>query len=282
MEFEDWFASMRPDWGFLGVVQRCAAAGLILVAWCSPTLGQERPAHPEEEPSETDRSISYGAQIAFGSGHADRGFVINDRPVVQPVVWVSGSVAEFSLWGSFPLAQTTDGSRPRIMELEVTGGHQWGNLWMAPAVRMFFYHDPLSSYSTRSWEAWLHLSYDVGPFSLFTNQSVDVLTYRGAYYGEAGIESEWHFSPTVEVGSSFGAGWASSKFNDLFVDINRSAFNRISAESWLTVYLESHRYISAHAEFSTIVDPRVRAEATRPSFIFVSLSIGFELGGNSR
>src|SRR5437773_11842028 len=35
--------------------------------------------------------MTYGVEIAFRSGHADRGFIINDRPVVQPVMWFSGS-----------------------------------------------------------------------------------------------------------------------------------------------------------------------------------------------
>ena len=40
--------------------------------------------------------MTYGIEIAFRSGHADRGFIINDRPVVQPVMWFSGSGTEFS------------------------------------------------------------------------------------------------------------------------------------------------------------------------------------------
>lgn len=290
VKLEKRIAWTRHRWSFPGARhQRCVAAGLTLFAWYSLTFAQDQsapartfPEPSEEKQSEQEGSISYGAQVAFRSGHADRGFVINDRPVVQPVMWWSGSVAEFSLWGSFPLAQTTDGSRPQIVELEVTSGHQWKDLSMAPAARMFYYDDRLSSSSTRSLEAWLYLSYDAGPFSLFSNQSVDVLTYRGAYYGEAGIESEWHVSQTVEVGGSFGAGWASSKFNDLYVDIYRSAFNRISVEGWLTLHVEPHNYFSTHVEFSTIMDPGVRAGATRPTFILVRFATGVEMGGSAK
>src|SRR5213593_4227610 len=57
--------------------------------------------------------MTYGVELALRSGHADRGFIINDRPVVQPVMWLSGSGAEFSAWSSFPLAETTDRARPR-------------------------------------------------------------------------------------------------------------------------------------------------------------------------
>ncbi len=64
--------------------------------------------------------MAYGIEIAFRSGHADRGFIINDRPVVQPVMWFSGSGTQFSVWSSFALAQTTDDARPQIVELELT------------------------------------------------------------------------------------------------------------------------------------------------------------------
>ncbi len=276
----------QPRSGFPGTLAY-VTSGLTLIAWCSLALAADRSTadqmapgptedQNEERQSEQEHPVSYGAQVAFKSGHADRGFVINDRPVVQPVVWTSGTVAAVSLWGSFPLAQTTDGSRPQIMELELTREDQWGSLRVAPAVRMYFYRDPQSVYSTRSLEGWLYLSFDAGPFSFFSNQSVDVMTYRGAYYGEAGIESEWRVSPTLEVGASVGAGWADSKFNTIYVDVHKSAFNRASAEGWLTVHVVPQSYIRMHFEFSTIVDPWVRAEARRPTFVFTGLATGVE------
>ena len=186
---------------------------------------------------------TYGVEIAFRSGHADRGFIINDRPVVQPVMWFSGSGTEFSAWSNFALAQTTDGARPRIVELELTHEQTWGKVTAQPAIRMFFYHDALSTDRTPSLEGWLTLSYDVGPFQLFTRQSLDVLTYKGAYFVDAGIA--------------------------------RRALDRVGAEMWLTVY-KKRFYVGPHLEFSTIVDPAVRAATTRPTYLLVRLSLGGE------
>ena len=186
---------------------------------------------------------TYGVEIAFRSGHADRGFIINDRPVVQPVMWFSGSGTEFSAWSNFALAQTTDGARPRIVELELTHEQTWGKVTAQPAIRMFFYHDALSADRDRSLEGWLTLSYDVGPFQLFTRQSLDVLTYKGAYFVDAGIA--------------------------------RRALDRVGAEMWLTVY-KKRFYVGPHFEFSTIVDPAVCAATTRPTYLLVRLSLGGE------
>lgn len=230
-------------------------------------------------PSFAQRSanhLSYGVELAIRSGHADRGFIISDRLVMQPVTWVTSSIAEFSVWGNVPLAETTDGARPGILELEVTHRREWRRLTIGPAVRVYFYRDPLSPYSTRSIEGWLYLSFDAGPFRLFTNHSLDVLTYEGAYFVDAGLESARSISERVEIGGSFAAGWASWRFNDAWVGVAKSTLNRLTASGWLTAYLNSHFYIGPHVELSSIVDPDVRAAALRPTYVLVGLSVGGE------
>jgi hypothetical protein len=243
----------------------------------SPVFTQSSPNLSAEKGSEKKPPVSYGAEIVFQSGHADRGFVISDRPVVQSEAWVSGRGVEFSLWNNLTLAETRDGSRPRILEMELSSEHQWRKLTIEPAITMYFYNDALnrSSSSDRSIESWLYLSYHAGPFRLFTNHSFDVLTYRGAYFGEAGIELERRVS-RVKVGGSFSTGWASAAFNDEYADIRKSALNRISVEGWLKAYLQPHFYIRPHFEFSSIVDRALRTEVERPTFVFFGLTTGVE------
>jgi len=215
-------------------------------------------------------------EIAFRSGHSDRGFLISDRPVVQPVAWLSAGGTDLSAWGNLPLSETTDGARPEILEIELTREHTWKRLTIAPAVRAYFYHDPLSPYNTRSIEGWLHLSFDTGPFSLFMTHSLDVETYQGAYFVDAGIKSEHSVSDRLEIGGSLGAGWASARFNDMWVGVARSALNRVSAEGWLTAHVNSRYYIAPHVEFSTLLDRDVRAAALRPGYVRVGLAVGGE------
>lgn len=241
------------------------ALGLVLLAWCAPVVAQD-----------TVR-VSYGLETAFRSGHADRGFLISDRPVFQPVAWVSGLGTEFSLWGNLALAYATDGSRPEIAEAELTHKFAWKSLTIEPAARMYVYHDAVSRASDRSLEAWLNLSNHLGPFTLFTNHSIDLLDYRGGYFGEAGVESSRKLSPGVEIGGSLGGGWANAKFNDYWAGVAKSAFNRISAEWWLTFYPEPHFYIGPQVEFSSIVDRTVRTgDLFTPTYFLFTLSSGVE------
>ena len=247
------------------------AAWLTLVVWAP------LPAVAQRTASEAERPVGYGLEIAFRSGHADRGFLLSDRPVIQPVVWLSGGGADFSAWSNFTLAQSTDGSRAEIQELELTHASKLKHLSIAPALRMFFYHDPLSHYSTRSLEGRLYLKYDAGPFRLFTNHSVDVLTYRGAYFGEAGIESEGHLSQRLEIGGSLGAGWASATFNDAYAGVAKSALNHINAKGWLTAHVNQRFYIGPTFELNTTLDRMVRAQQVRPTYLLVGLTVGGDL-----
>jgi hypothetical protein len=246
---------------------------LALLA-ASPAFAQHiNPA--EEKPSEPEQPISYGVELGFGSGHADRGFVISDRPVFQPVLWVSGSVATLSVWGNLTLDETTDGSRPQIVEMELTHAREWGNVTIEPALRMFVYRDPVSIYSSRSIEGWLYLSYDARLFRLVTNHSLDALTYRGAYYGDAGIEIDQRVSPRFELGGSLKAGWTSAKFNDAYVGVDKPAFSLINVESWLAASVK-HLYIRPFVRFSAIVDRAVRSQLSRPTLFLAGLATGVE------
>ena len=254
-----------------------ATAVWLVLASCAPVFAQSTsPKPPEEKRSENERPLSYGVEIELSSGQADRGFVISDRPVIQPVTWVSGRVAAFSVWSNIPLAETTDGSRPQILEMELARAHEWRNLTIEPAIRTFFYRDPSSNYSSRSIEGWLYLSYHLGLFRLFANQSVDVLAYRGAYFGEAGIAFERRVSQRAKVGGSVNTGWASSTFNDAWFGIDKSALNLTGVEGWLTVYLTPHLYIGPHVRFTTTVDRAVRVELAQPTMFFVGLATGVE------
>lgn len=249
------------------------ALWLVVATPCAPAFGQNPPALVQ---STAKPPTSFGVEIAFRSGHAYNGFIISDRAVVQPVVWVSGDGAEFSVWGNLPLAATSDGARPQILELEASREHKWGHLTIAPAMRMYFYRDPVNIDADRSIEGWLYLKYRVGPLRLFTNHSLDVLTYRGAYYGEAGISSEQHVTPQLEVGGSVGAGWASAKFNATYAGVATSVLDRVMVEGWFTAHLTPHTYISPHVEFSSIVNRAVRAELTHPTYVLVRLATGVE------
>src|SRR5262249_55235230 len=114
----------RRGWRWQRAGIAWAMAGLSGVTVCAPACAQDTSAVPSRSP----RPLSYGAEIAIRTGHADRGFVVSDRAVIQPEVWVSGGGAELSAWSSFTLAETTDSARPQILEFELTRALEWKSL----------------------------------------------------------------------------------------------------------------------------------------------------------
>jgi hypothetical protein len=230
----------------------------------------------DEKAVEQASSIPFGAEIALRSGHADRGFLINDRPVLQPVVWATARGADLSLWGSFPLATTTDGARPMILEAEGTREVAWGRLSVAPAVRIYYYRDPVNSYGVHSIESWVYLSVEAGPLRLFSNHSVDIATFRGAYFGEAGVEAKRELAGGGELGGSASMGWASGAFTAVYTDVAAPGLERVGVEAWLTRQVNSRFYIGPHLEFSRIVHPELRTQMQRPTYLLVRLATGVE------
>jgi hypothetical protein len=222
-------------------------------------------------------TFSYGLETAFRSGHSDRGFLISDRQVLQPVLWASWGRTAGYLWGNVPMAAASDGSRPWIVEAELSQTVEWNGFSITPATRMYFYRDPILYGSSRSLEVWLHLTRDVGVLTLFARQSVDLLDNRGGYSGEAGVASSAHVSPSLELGGSFGAGWANATFNEWWAGVAKPALSRVGVDGWVTVYVTPNVYLTPHVEFSTIVDRDVReGDLYRPTYFLFRLATGVE------
>jgi hypothetical protein len=122
----------------------------------------------------------------------------------------------------------------------------------------------------------IKLSYPAGPIRLFTSHSFDVLTHKGAYFGEAGVELARRLSEKNELGISLDTGWASSTFNQAYVGVNKSAFSLVGLECSWTHHLKSRFYPRPHFEFTSVVDQQVRASLSHPNFFTFGLALGVE------
>jgi hypothetical protein len=120
------------------------------------------------------------------------------------------------------------------------------------------------------------LSYPVGPLRIFTSHSLDVLAYRGSYFGEGGIGYEAHVTKKTALALTLRSGWASSKFNDVYIGLGKAALNFIGAEGSLTYHLKPNLYLRPHFEFSSIADRRLRAYLSSPTFVNFGLAIGID------
>jgi outer membrane scaffolding protein for murein synthesis (MipA/OmpV family) len=124
-------------------------------------------------------------------------------------------------------------------------------------------------------EGSLKLSYPAGPLRIFTTHSFDVLAYRGSYFGEAGVEYEKQVAKSIEFATSIRSGWASAKFNDVYIGVNKSAFNYVGVEGSFTYYLGQRMYFRPHVEFSSITDRMLRGQLAPANIVNFGLAFGF-------
>ena len=123
-------------------------------------------------------------------------------------------------------------------------------------------------------ESSLKLSYPAGPLRIFTTHAFDVLAYRGAYFGEAGLEYARQVTKNTEFRISGRSGWASAKFNDVYIGVNKSAFNLVGVEGAHLLFGAAHVFPAARP-----VQLHYRSEAARTvgpaSIVNFGLAFGF-------
>jgi hypothetical protein len=124
-------------------------------------------------------------------------------------------------------------------------------------------------------EGSLKLSYPAGPLRIFTTHAFDVLAYRGSYFGEAGLEYERKVTKSIEFTTAIRSGWASARFNDVYIGVNKSAFNYAGAEGSLTFYLGPRLYFRPHIEFSSITDRTLRSQLSPANIVNFGLAFGW-------
>ena len=156
--------------------------------------------------SEDDQKITYGAEADFNSAYVWRGIVLNSRPVMQPSLWISAYGTTLTAWSNLALTNLSGSPRVQTTDLILTHRRDWKKLKIESTLEAYLNPRPRDIDDRNTMESSLKLSYTAGRFRVFTIQSFDILTYKGSYFGEAGL----------------GYG------------LNKPAFNFIAIESSLT------------------------------------------------
>lgn len=192
--------------------------------------------------------------------------------MLQPSASVS--LAGFTLT---PLASFAfrEGDTPAgFNELDVTLDYSrdLSNLTVNPSFSLYLY--PNQADAPPTGELALALSYPVGPVSVFTDHSVDLIARPGAYFGDAGLSFESDLVQNLTVEASASAGWGSARFNEANIGVNRAALNVGGADLALTWSPGGLFYLRPHAALSVLLDRELRAAVPNPLLITGGLAIG--------
>lgn len=218
--------------------------------------------------------LSGGAELDGNSRYVWRGLALSTGPVLQPSAWVSLAGFTLTPWANFAFRA---GDAPSgFSELDVTLDYSRviSDLTVNPSFSVYLY--PNQADAPPTGELAVALSYPVGPVSIFTDHSLDLIATPGAYFGDAGLSYERDLVQNLTVEASAFAGWGSALFNEANFGVNRAALNVGGADLALTWSPGGMFYLRPHAALSVLLDRELRAAVSSPLLIIGGLAVGRE------
>lgn len=218
-------------------------------------------------------TMSWGAEADFNYRYVWHGIAFSRGPVLQPSAYISKYDLTFTVWSNVNL--NNEPQRGEVTETDLIFGYSrtWEG-WKAEAgYYVYLNRPPHGASDPATSEIWTKVSHAAGPVSIFTTHTFDVHSYRGAYYGDAGVGFERKLRRAT-INSTVSAGWASAKFNETYVGPARSAFNFLGGDFSMTCPLTPHFSVRPHVEVSRIMDNELRRALTSPSVWSAGLAFG--------
>jgi hypothetical protein len=215
--------------------------------------------------------LSCGAELDGNSRYVWRGLALSDGPVLQPSAWVSLAGLTLTPWANFAFREGDARAGFNELDLTLDYSRDVSSLTVNPSFALYLYAD---EDAPSTGELALALSCPLGPVSVFTDHSVDLIAAPGAYYGDAGLGFERGLACGLALEASASAGWGSARFNEANIGVNRAALNTAGADLALTWSPGGAFYLRPHAALSVLLDPELRSAVPSPLLITGGLAVG--------
>lgn len=251
---------------------------VALLALVVPAPASAQPAEDDadieaDEAVEDDPLVTYAVEIDFVSRYLWRGLAWSEGAQMQP----AASVDAFgvSLWAWANLVLQREAYEGQFNEVDAGLGYtySWGWLEVSAGLQVWTY--PYQDDSPTTGQADVALYVPVGPFTFYTRQTVDIGGYAGAYWGELGAEFAWESDAGPIVEASVLTGWASDMFNDVYLEVDRTAWNTLETAFSVT-FPFPWVYVRAHAGCSWLLDADLRAAVDEPFLVVGGIALGTE------
>jgi hypothetical protein len=201
--------------------------------------------------------LSFGVDAGFSNKYMWRGMCYNQGLVFQPNVYVSYGNLSLSSWSNISLWDINSEKNNEV-DFTLTYSISALNFDIESSLNYYYY---LNYPDVNSSEFFIRLGYPLGDFNLFTGFYVDILNNPGAIYDELGMEYEKELSEKWTVAGSLFTGMANLKFNSYYLnndeshtELNKSAFNLVSANAYLSYSPIEDFSINGHFQFNQTLD----------------------------
>ena len=262
----------------------------IAPAWCQtseapPASDQTSSSSPEmqkgpaaeAEDEDNPDALTVNLEIDARSSYVFRGIALSEDFVVQPTLTLAKRGYTFSIFGNLNGSRKSgalEGPR-QLNEIDYifTKSFEKGNTTIEPG---FVYYDyPTNTYE-KTGELSLGLSHAFGKTTLFLNNSLDVLKYDGAYFGELGVSQEHTFDKRTTGAATLSLGFANGKFNGVNIGPRKSAFNVVGLGASFTYQINSRMYLRPHLNYTHTLDSDLRAALDEPNMLEGGVALGFD------
>jgi hypothetical protein len=225
-------------------------------------------------PVKQARRVIYGGEVAFKSRSIWHGLPWSRGAVMQPSVWATALNYTFMVYSNFDLETRTGEPVINELDLYLYGSHRYRKILIEPSIN--FYHYPGQNEWPSTGELSVKFSYPDRKIRVFTIQTFDIGSYRGAYFGEVGISYEQELNSKLSLDTDWSFGVGSSKFNKVYLWFPHTVLNVFAWEVNLDYLPTKSLYLRPYFGINVVVDPGLRSQVEEPFLVNYGLTIGIQ------
>jgi hypothetical protein len=227
-----------------------------------------------EMETDSGHGITVGFESDFASKYIWRGLAFSRGNVSQNSVWLTKGGLTGSIWSNYDAG--SEDVDPRLNEFDFGLAYEtsFHNLSVEGMIGSYVYPNQPETPSTD--ELSLNLSYGLPLIQPFTIQTVDIKEYRGAYFGELGLQASRDITGNLSADMTAEIGWGSAKFNHAYIGDVGAAFQLASCQANLTWGLYKSLYLRPHFWVTTLINNDIRDLVEKPTLYQFGLAFGGE------
>jgi len=247
---------------------------LAIILWVSVTSKTVYGQVTGEMETDAGNGITVGFESDFASKYIWRGLAFSSGNVSQNSIWLTKGGLTGSVWSNYDAG--SGDIDPRLNEFDFGLAYEtsFHNLSVEGIIGSYVYPNQPEIPSTA--ELSLNLSYSLPLIQPFTIQTFDIKEYRGAYFGELGLQGSQDITGNLSANLTAEIGWGSAKFNRAYIGESHAALQLASFQADLTWGLYKSLYLRPHFWATSLINNDIKDLVEKPTLYQIGLAFGGE------
>ncbi|MBM3326442.1 MAG: hypothetical protein FJY65_05625 [Calditrichaeota bacterium] len=230
--------------------------GGVFSSYVAPRCGMTIPSYAQIDLS----GASLGVEVDAVSRYVWRGLEWSPGAAAQPSLYLTGERYALSLWSNLPLTGERSGQVDEL-DLSLNYGFDCRGLSLEPTLNWYNY--PRQSDAPSTIEADMTLFYPLQNYSLSLSNSLDLIEYRGAYFGSFGAGWSIAFGEGW-LETAMMLNWCSTEFNQAYSDVAVSGLHSLTFDAVFNTTLIGSIWIKPHINLNYLLQPSLRNAVNHP------------------